>query len=116
MLTRTLRYGRTTQPLAWVVPYERLPGMWRIHWPDGNISDMLNLARAKDAAIVIANRDPARHNDRLFHWEPVSENARAACADALNAEEATEQPLPLEIAPSTGDRVAPTTDTHEAAE
>ncbi len=25
-------------------------GMWRVQWPDGRLSDMTNLTRAKDAA------------------------------------------------------------------
>lgn len=34
-----------------VVPEHTLPGMWRIQMPDGTLSDYLNLARAKDAAV-----------------------------------------------------------------
>jgi hypothetical protein len=33
-----------------VVPDERYPGMYRVRLPDGSLSDMVNLARAKDAA------------------------------------------------------------------
>jgi hypothetical protein len=25
------------------------PGMWRVRWPDGRLSDLVNLSRAKDA-------------------------------------------------------------------
>ena len=28
--------GRSTKLLAWAVPYERWPKMWRIHWPHGS--------------------------------------------------------------------------------
>ena len=41
-----------TDPTAHVVPDDKWPGMWRIVWPDGKISDMVNLDRAKDAADV----------------------------------------------------------------
>jgi hypothetical protein len=70
---------------------------------------MVNLSRAKDAAIVIANRDPARHNDRLFRWEPESENALAACAGASNAVAGVLEPREPENAP-------PATTRREAAE
>ena len=35
------------QPKA--VPDAARPGMWRVQWPDGRLSDMTNLTRAKDA-------------------------------------------------------------------
>jgi hypothetical protein len=33
-----------------VISDEKYPTMWRIHWADGEVSDMVNLTRAKDAA------------------------------------------------------------------
>ena len=33
---------------------EKWPSMWRIHRADGTISDMVNLTRAKDAALSAA--------------------------------------------------------------
>jgi hypothetical protein len=39
------------QPLATVEPEAQHVGMWRVRMPDGWVSDMANLARAKDAAI-----------------------------------------------------------------
>ena len=35
--------------VARLVPDETYPGMWRVRWPDGRVSDMANLTRAKDA-------------------------------------------------------------------
>jgi hypothetical protein len=35
-----------------VRPDENWSGMWRIHTPDGCVSDMINLTRAKDAALA----------------------------------------------------------------
>jgi hypothetical protein len=29
---------------------EKYPTMWRIRWPDGRLSDMVNLTRVRDAA------------------------------------------------------------------
>ena len=47
--------------LATVEPDKDWPGMWRVHMPDGHVSDMVNLSRAKDAALSLAvaslNRD-----------------------------------------------------------
>lgn len=34
-----------------VVEDDRFPGMWRIRAPNGELSDMVNLTRAKDAAL-----------------------------------------------------------------
>src|SRR5215813_1773680 len=64
-----LRYGHTHTPLALVVPDADWPGMWRIAWPDGRLSDLVNLPRAKDAAEAISERGPPARNRRLFHWE-----------------------------------------------
>lgn len=30
------------------------PGLWRVHMPDGHVTDMVNLTRAKDAASILA--------------------------------------------------------------
>jgi hypothetical protein len=32
-----------------VIPDFTHPGLWRVRWPDGQVSDMTNLSRAKDA-------------------------------------------------------------------
>jgi hypothetical protein len=37
--------------LASVKPDKDWPGLWRVHLPDGRITDMVNLTRAKDAAL-----------------------------------------------------------------
>jgi hypothetical protein len=50
-----LFYG--SNHLATVEPYSKYPGiMWRIRFLDGRLSDMVNLTRAKDAAIACALR------------------------------------------------------------
>jgi hypothetical protein len=51
--------------------------MWRIRWPDGEISPMGNLARAKDAArrfVLLGGTEVARWHRR----ETSSERAPAA--------------------------------------
>jgi hypothetical protein len=71
-----LHYGSAQRPIATVVPDSQWPGMWRIAWSDGRLSDMVNLSRAKDAAesIRATGRDSS-----LFHWK------RRACERALGA-------------------------------
>jgi hypothetical protein len=54
--------GKSRSALAGVEPDGRWPGMFRVRFPDGTLSDMVNLTRAKDAALVIVlcalNSDP----------------------------------------------------------
>src|SRR5262249_30495890 len=64
-----LHYGRSRTPLARIVPDADWSGMFRIAWPDGQRSDMVNLDRAKDAAAAIAERGPPAWNRRLLHWK-----------------------------------------------
>jgi hypothetical protein len=33
---------------------DKYPGMYRVHMPDGHVTDMVNLTRAKDAAVGLA--------------------------------------------------------------
>lgn len=66
----TLHYGKSKKPLAWVKPDERYPTMWRIHWPDGSVSDMVNLTRACDAAMVLCrSKHPKLPHDGLLTWK-----------------------------------------------
>jgi hypothetical protein len=46
-----LHLGRKAVSLVIVRPDETYAGMFRIHWADGQVSDMVNLSRAKDAAL-----------------------------------------------------------------
>jgi hypothetical protein len=81
-----LHYGKSKTPLARVKPDERYPTMWRIHWPDGSVSDMVNLSRACDAAQAIAERGPPARNRRLFHWtRDTSKTAPVASDSAFGA-------------------------------
>ena len=71
----SLHYGSAKHPVAEVVPDKAYPGMWRIRHPDGSLSDMANLTRAKDAAMAIAERGPPARNRQRLHWQiaPVGE-------------------------------------------
>jgi hypothetical protein len=61
-----------------IVPDERWPGMYRIRYLDGSLSDMVNLTRAKEALLSCPNLPPAfrpRHLARdgtptFFPWVP----------------------------------------------
>jgi hypothetical protein len=64
-----LHYGQSATPLLHVVPNVRYPSMWRIWHPDGALSDMTNLSRARDAARAIAERGPPARNRRRLHWK-----------------------------------------------
>jgi hypothetical protein len=60
----SLRYGKRTAAILHVVADKTYAGMWRIRFPDGALSDMANLTRAKDAALDHAQRitrDTKRH-------------------------------------------------------
>jgi hypothetical protein len=67
-----LHYGNSRRALATVVPDDRWPGMWRVSLPERPLSDMLNLARAKDAAITLtcaaSDRDGKRLDRALMRW------------------------------------------------
>ena len=64
-----------------VRPDSQYPNMWRIH-ANGRVSDMVNLARAKDAALTWARRDGLARRDRV-RWGGV-QNACSSPADAKN--------------------------------
>jgi hypothetical protein len=52
-----LHYGKSNKPIAFIVPDDKHANMWRILSTDRTLSDMVNLARAKDAAKMIAARN-----------------------------------------------------------
>ena len=60
--THTLHLDRRAAAIVSVVPDQAYSGMWRVRLPDGSLTDMVNLTRAKDAALHHAltalNRKP----------------------------------------------------------
>jgi len=66
-----LHYGGNGKPIAIAIP-DPTPGMYRI-WANGWLSDYANLARAKDAAEVIAERGPPARNRQRFRWKAVGD-------------------------------------------
>jgi hypothetical protein len=47
-----------------VVPEAAHRGMWRVRWPDGRLSDMTNLTRAKDALTCFIETEERRQRGR----------------------------------------------------
>ena len=47
-------FSRRGRVLATIEPDLTWPGMWRVRLPDGHLTDMVNLSRAKDAAASLA--------------------------------------------------------------
>lgn len=43
-------------PVVTIVNDPQYPSMWRVQRPDGSLSDMVNLTRARDAARLLAAR------------------------------------------------------------
>jgi hypothetical protein len=66
---QSLYYGSAATPLVCAVPSISHPGMWWLLWPDGRISDIANLSRIKDAALVLCERGPPRRDFRLLRWK-----------------------------------------------
>ena len=83
-----LHYGSSRNPIFRVVPDAVYPGMWRVVLPDGSLSDMANLTRAKDAAVVMADRGPPRRNQSLLSWKTYVRDAAAAPYSDSNTGEA----------------------------
>jgi hypothetical protein len=47
-----------------VVPDAAYPSMWQVRWPDGSLSDMVNLTRAKDAIACFMETEGRRQRGR----------------------------------------------------
>ena len=47
-----------------IIKDQNYPGMWRVLWPDGQLSDMVNLSRAKDAAASFMESEARRQRGR----------------------------------------------------
>jgi hypothetical protein len=78
----TLHYGKRQTALAEIVADEAYPAMYRVRWPNGDISDMVNLSRAKDAAIVLARHyhpELAKREGDRFRWKVGETPPEAGC-------------------------------------
>jgi hypothetical protein len=59
-----LHFERRTKVPVSVVPDTTYAGMWRVRWPDGRLSDMTNLTRAKDAVACLMETEERRQRGR----------------------------------------------------
>ena len=95
--TFALRYGHARTPLALVLPDLDWPGTWRIAWPDGRLSDLVNLTRAKDAAEAISERGPPIRDRRRFNWHRL--DSPSGGAPVRQTRRSLLQSLPLDRGP-----------------
>jgi hypothetical protein len=72
----TLHFANSKKPMLSVEPDATYPGMWRIRHR-GRLSDMVNLTRAKDAAITLALTDLNRHQGAPLAASPMRLNQPA---------------------------------------
>ena len=68
-----LRIGRKRTGFR-VVEDDRYPGMYRVRYPDGRLSDMVNLSRAKDAVLGMAHLG----GGEVGHWDSRQTRAEAS--------------------------------------
>jgi hypothetical protein len=60
-----------------VAPDEKYPSMYHVHWPDRSPSDIVNLSRAKEAAMRWAGRAGSGDGLRL-KWKRSESHAERA--------------------------------------
>jgi len=82
-----LYFGR--RKLAEVVPDDRWSGMWRVKLPNGQLSDMVNLTRAKDAAMALARKVEPKllgggRQTKSLKWKQ-TKRAHGAATDVFSA-------------------------------
>jgi hypothetical protein len=77
--------GGRSAPFVDVVPDGKYAGMWRVRLPDGALSDMMNRARARDAArsllLGILNTPETRSTAAPMRLDGVSAATLAAASE-----------------------------------
>jgi len=66
-----LHYGKQERPLVLAIPDQQFGdrGMFRLHWPDGVVSEMANLTRIREAGRLDARvLNPECQNPNQFEW------------------------------------------------
>ena len=69
-------------PTPKIIPDKTYPNMWRVLWPDGRLSDMANLTRAKDAAACFTETESRRQRARQTPLEAC--RSRYSGPEAMN--------------------------------
>jgi hypothetical protein len=59
----------TRTKTARLIPDAVYPGMYRVRWPDGRVSDMANLTRANDAIACYGETVERQRRGRQSHRE-----------------------------------------------
>jgi hypothetical protein len=67
-LAYLLHNGNGGTPMVRVMQDDTHANMWRMHWPDGRVSDMDNILRIREAAAAICERGPPARNRQSFKW------------------------------------------------
>jgi hypothetical protein len=99
----SLFYGPVRRPLAVIVPDPVYRGMYRVLWSDGRKSDIVNFARAKDAAMAFAERGPPRRDTRELHWRKSRESQlEGRTGDSKPAPVSHDHPSPADLVATTG--------------
>jgi hypothetical protein len=60
----SLKLKLRARVMARIEPDANRPGMWRVRWPNGRLSDMTSLTRAKDAAACFIETEDRRQRGR----------------------------------------------------
>jgi hypothetical protein len=82
MTMLVLHDGNGGLPMVRIAPDASCPGMWRMHWPDGQMSDMGELARIRDEATEICERGPPTRDRRSFKWTRIYRSLQQAITEA----------------------------------
>lgn len=64
-----LHYGNVRTPMVEVIRDEQIHGMFRLQWPGGQVSDMANISRTRDAAMYLCSAGPPIRDRRRFNWK-----------------------------------------------
>jgi hypothetical protein len=76
-----LRLGPKTGPvLATIEPDAKWPDMYRVRLPNGHLTDMVNISRARDAAVclALAELNKQNHQERRVEAPPMRSLLKAA--------------------------------------
>jgi hypothetical protein len=77
-----LHAGDGGLPLVRIAPDASCPRMWRMHWPDGQVSDIGELTQIRDEATAICERGPPARDRRSFKWTRIYRNLHDAITEA----------------------------------
>jgi hypothetical protein len=94
---QALYYGSASTPLVCAIPSTSLPGMWWLLWPDGRISDLGNLVRVKDAAVICCERGPPARDRLRLHWKINPSNSPSEARRRVSRTDPVSAPAPSSV-------------------